>query len=290
MHFVGKILVVLQLVLSIFFMAFAGVVYNHQMSWRKAYETGQTNLSKTQKERDDALAEKERLNTDLTRQANVSEQRAKAVEIANKGLLADVERLKKESGDLAVARKRASEEALIAGEESSARTEEATNLRSINFDQSKARDIEFQIRTKLEDDKYSLQLDLDTAKKKNRELLTRVSILQQALESAGISADVNELAARNSPPPRVEGKILDLLIPQRQGASELVEISLGSDQGLKNGHEMTVYRTGLSGGQQPKFLAKIVIVKTTPDKAVGQVIEGIRNGVIKKGDNVTTKL
>jgi hypothetical protein len=54
---------------------------------------------------------------------------------------------------------------------------------------------------------------------------------------------------------------------------------------------MTVFRTGLGKkGQQPKFLCKIVIVNTTPDKAVGEVIESTRNGVIQKGDNVTTKL
>ena len=34
MHFVGKILVILVLILSIMFMAFAGVVYNAQISWR----------------------------------------------------------------------------------------------------------------------------------------------------------------------------------------------------------------------------------------------------------------
>jgi phosphomethylpyrimidine synthase len=33
-----------------------------------------------------------------------------------------------------------------------------------------------------------------------------------------------------------------------------------------------------------------VIVNTTPDKSVGEVIESTRNGVIQKGDNVTTKL
>ena len=61
--------------------------------------------------------------------------------------------------------------------------------------------------------------------------------------------------------------------------------------GLKKGHEMSVIRTGLNKpGQQPKFLCKILILNTTPDKAVGEVIEGTRNGVIQKGDNVTTKL
>ena len=53
---------------------------------------------------------------------------------------------------------------------------------------------------------------------------------------------------------------------------------------------MTVSRSGLKTGQRAKFLGMIRIVKTYPDKAVGEVIEGTRNGVIQKGDNVTTKI
>ena len=53
---------------------------------------------------------------------------------------------------------------------------------------------------------------------------------------------------------------------------------------------MSIYRPGTNGGAQPRFLATIEIIKTEPDKAVGKVIEGSRNGVIQKGDNVTTKL
>ena len=126
-------------------------------------------------------------------------------------------------------------------------------------------------------------IDLAAFKAKNKELLVKISHYVQALESAGISSDVAELAAKSAPPPRIEGIIEEVNASKRQGASELVEISLGSDDGLKKGHEMTVSRG-------PKFLCKIRIVDTHPDKAVGEVIEGTRNGVVKKGDNVSTKL
>lgn len=290
MNLVGKILVVLQLVLSIFFMAFAGVVYNAQTVWRAEAIKEKANVVKATKERDDTRSDLDRTKTEMEAKVKAAETKAAALEADKAALTADTERLKKELGDVAVNRKTASEQALIAGEEAAARIEESLNLRQINYDQSKARDAEFDVRLKLEDQVHGLQIDLDAAKQKNRKLLSQVSILQQALEAAGLSSDITELAGRASPPPRVEGIIEEILPPKRQGASELVEISLGSDQGLKTGHEMTVYRTGLKGGQQPRFLAKIKIVNTKPDKAVGQVIEGSRNGVIKKGDNVTTKL
>jgi len=290
MHFVGKILVVLQLVLSIMFMAFAGVVYNAQISWREEANKQKANVAKLNKDLNDTRSDFDRTKTELTGKVTVAEQKTAQVEAQNKGLEAERDRLRKEAADLQIARKTTSEQSLIAGEEAEARHEESASLRQINHEQAVARDAEFALRRKLEDEVRSLQLDLELATKKNKEGLARESTYRQALEAAGISSDVNELASRNSLPPPVEGIIEEVKAPQRQGASELVTVSLGSDMGLKKGHEMTVYRTGLKGGQRPKFLAKIKIVNTYPDKAVGQVIEGSRNGVIQKGDNVTTKL
>jgi len=290
MHFVGKILVVLQLILSIFFMAFAGVVYNAQLNWRADSLKQRDNVTKVTKERDDTAADLTRVKTEKADAVQKANQDLAVSEAANKGLKNELERQKKELAESLLAQKTSSQQAKIAGEEAEARHEEAATLRQIIADQAKARDAEFAARIKLEDQVHSLQLDLDSAKLKNRDLLQNYSLAQQALNAAGITADVKELAARKSPPPVVEGIIQEIKTAKRQGASELVEISLGSDMGLQKGHEMTVYRTGLKGKQQGKFLAKIVIVDTKPDKAIGQVIESTRNGVIQKGDNVTTKL
>lgn len=290
MHFVGKILVVLQLILSIFFMAFAGVVYNAQMKWRDDSLKQRDLVTKMTKERDVVAADLARVKTEMADKVNVADQKRLVVEAENKTLKEAKSQVQKELDDMQLAQKTSSQQAKIAGEEAEARHEESGSLRLIIADQAKARDAEFAARIKLEDQVHSLQLDLDSAKLKNRDLLQNYSLAQQALSAAGITADVKELAARKSPPPVVEGIIQEIKKGKRQGASELVEISLGSDMGLQKGHEMTVYRTGLNGAQRAKFLAKIVIVDTRPDKAIGQVIESTRNGVIQKGDNVTTKL
>jgi hypothetical protein len=291
MQFVGKILVVLQLILSVLFMAFAGVLYNTQIKWRDEALKQKDLVAKVTKERDNNLADADRFKTEMTAKVDKADKDRLIAEGDNTTLKAENTRLKKELADATIEKTTSGEQALIAGAEAQARNEESANLRLLITDMQKARDEDFAVRTKLEDQVRGLQLDFDTATKKNRELLARNSLYQQALEVAGISADPTELAGRASPAPRVEGIVEEIKPARRQGASELVEISLGSDQGLKKGHEMTVYRTGLNKpGQRPKFLAKIVIVNTTPDKAVGEVIESTRNGVIQKGDNVTTKL
>src|SRR5258708_27328383 len=159
-------------------------------------------------------------------------QQAAQVEATKKGVLAEIDQKKKENGDLSVARKTATEQSLIANEEASARNEESVNLRSLNHEQAQARDVEFNLRLKLEDQLHSLQLDLDAARQKNKVLLSDISTLRQALEGAGISSDVKELAGRNSPPPPVDGSGQEVKPPKPQGAIGLGVISLASDQWL----------------------------------------------------------
>lgn len=290
MHLVGKILVVLQLVLSVLFMALAGVAYSTHISWRTEAEKQKKLAAERTKERDDKQAEFDRYKSEMTDKLKAATDHAGEVEATNKTLLANVAQVTKDRDDKALSQKTSAEQAQIAGEEAAARKLEADVLRKLNHEQAGRLDADLEEKTKLDDRVHSLELDLATARSKNKDLLARVSIQQQALEAAGITADASELAARNAPPPRLDGVILDSRPPKRQGASELVEISLGSDDGLKKGHQMSVYRLASAAGQQPRYLGKIVIVNTTPDKAVGQVIEGSRNGVIQKGDNVTTKL
>ncbi|MBI3865353.1 MAG: hypothetical protein HY290_26050 [Planctomycetia bacterium] len=290
MHFVGKILVVLQLVLSVLFLAFAAVVYNTHMSWRDAYNKQKQAAAKSADEKNTVLADYDRFKNEMTAKVNAAEGRAAQVDANNKALEAQLAQVQKTRDENAVALKAAGESAEIAHEEALARWDEAAILRKLKHDQAMKLNEQQETITRLEDQVHNSALSLGTAVAKNKDLLGQNSTLRQALEAAGITADAAELAARTSPPPRVDGKILENRPPRRQGASELVEISLGSDDGLKKGHEMSIYRAGGKDGQLSKYLGRMKIVKTEPDRAVGEVIESSRNGVIQKGDNVTTKL
>jgi hypothetical protein len=289
MSFVGKILIVFQVVLSVIFMAFAGAVYTAHMNWRDYAGSQKKLLADKTREFNDKSTELETTKMALAAKLTAAEQKAAELDATRKGLAQDVERLKKESGDLQVARKTASEQSLIAGQDSKSRKTEADNLRALNHELTSKRDAEYNERIKLEDANHALEIALESAVQKNKDLLGRIALLQQALEANGISSDVTELATKNAPPPVVDGKITEIRRPKKQGSNELVAISLGSDDGLKRGHELTAFRASVPGSGQAKFLAQIRIVETTPDASVGEVIERSRNGVIQKGDNVTTK-
>ena len=63
----------------------------------------------------------------------------------------------------------------------------------------------------------------------------------------------------------------------------LIEISIGSDDGLRAHHFMEVYRKNT-------YVGRVEIVMVEPDRAVAKIIPEFRRGIIKKGDRVATKL
>src|SRR5438309_52016 len=151
MHFVGKILVVLVFILSIMFMAFAGVVYNAHVNWRTEALKQKDNVKKALQERDDTLAQLANFKNETDQKLKLAENKAADVEATNRGLVADLKNLQDKNNLLNVAGKTASEQAQIAEEEALARREEAQNLRQHDHEKALKLDANFAEKTKLED-------------------------------------------------------------------------------------------------------------------------------------------
>src|SRR5690348_7235419 len=111
MHFVGKILVVLLLVLSVLFMAFAGVVYNAHLNWRTEALKQKDNVEKARKELADTRAEFDRVKNEMDQKVKEANNKAANVDADNRGLVAQVAKLQKDNNELNVARKTAAEQA-----------------------------------------------------------------------------------------------------------------------------------------------------------------------------------
>ena len=80
---------------------------------------------------------------------------------------------------------------------------------------------------------------------------------------------------------KTQGKINGVILTVND--KSLVEISIGKDDGIRVENELDVYRGS-------SYLGRIKIVKTAPDRAVGQIDKTIQRGQMKVGDNVTSKL
>jgi hypothetical protein len=107
---------------------------------------------------------------------------------------------------------------------------------------------------------------------RNKEAAFQIAQMKMVLDTHGLRPD--ELVSHI--PPKVEGVVLEV------SSRDLIEISIGADDGLKIGHSLDVYRDSA-------YLGRIVIKRTDPDRAVGQMIKELQRGQIKRGDRVTTK-
>lgn len=139
----------------------------------------------------------------------------------------------------------------------------------------------------------SLRKDLKDARKQREEAFKKTVELTDALHQ--LANEFRELQARHTELLQKRGESKapspDRQLPKMEGliltvASGIVEISLGSDAGLRAGDRLDVYRSdkGVS-----TYLGRIQIIEVTPDRSVGKILPG-REGEIRKGDRVTTPL
>ena len=282
---VGKILVVLHLVLSILFMAFAGAVFTSQKNWRTVATTQTAALAKaTQKQKDQqAEFDKERIATaatlakqaddivKLTGEKTALDTQAKALDADNKRLNVALDGVRDQSA--------------LSTTEADERKKEADLQREKNSVLFQTREELITGLQKAADDKFGLDLQLQQLTEKHERMLADLATMKRYLASKNLTTDPKLMQAQVTPPPPLEGRITDYR-KDPKGGMEYVEISLGSDESLNVGHKLTAYSA--SG----KYLGQIRLTIVYPDKAVGIVVkeEKAKNVIIQKGDHVTTKL
>lgn len=285
MTFIGKLLVVLQLVLTVCFMAFAGAVFSYHTNWRNESVRLQSEVKKVA---DELKTEKDRLNgtiTKLTETKKLSDDeaikaRSEQAEVTKKAdaLTNDVARLNTDLTLEINLRKSAQQEASI-------RREEAKLLTEINDTLNKELNQKNTVVRAQEDDIFNKAIEIKSLTDKYTVLLETVATFTKVLATNGFSTDPKSYAKINAPTELVYGLVIES-DPKAKGGRELVQISIGSDDGLTVGTTLFVYRVGDRG----KFLGQIKLVLVKPDESVGVLLAETKNGVIERGDHVSTKL
>ena len=116
-----------------------------------------------------------------------------------------------------------------------------------------------------------LNLQLD---ERRTELAKQYAELLKKAKKEGFEFNPQEAVDK---PPQLEAQVLKV-----NANNTLVEISIGSDDGLKKGHRLQVFR-----GKD--YLGQITIKDIEVDRAVGEVDKKLQRGLIREKDNVTTK-
>lgn len=287
MNLVGKIFVVLIAVMSLVFGAFSVMVYSAHTNWRMLVlntEPGpgrplglQAELKKSKDANTAFQDQLSKLEDAYKSQLNDKEQRLGKLETEVKELartreeavkdLASKESLSRET--IAALKAKQDNEAAMVKERDALRDQ----AHAVRAD----RDKQFKLVVQRTDEMHQAVTEVKRLQKRNEELAADLTRARDLLTKLGYDA------ARDYPevPPPVDGVVLAV-----QG-NDLIEISIGSDQGLLRGHKLQVYR--VDGGTT--YLGRVEVVKTEATRAVCKVDPSFpRKGPIQNGDRVASKI
>lgn len=289
MNLLGKIFVVLILVMSLVFLGFSVAVYATHKNWKAVIFRPQTDVKPGE-----ALGLKPQLDEAKAKIANLQAQLAKLQQSvqtedqARRAQLAKLEtsraELKKEYDQqvlelagLKEGERKAVEAAQVAQELLDSKLKEIDQLRADIAQAFDDRDATFKQAVALTDQLHEKMGEAERLKANAQTLAKDVARYRESASKLGV--DIN--APTDNIPPKLDGVVL------AARANGLVEISLGSDDGLRKGHLAYIYRKQKG---QSKPVAKIEVVEVTPDKSVGKVIPEFRLGPIERDDRVATRL
>jgi len=288
MSYVGKILVIVQVVLSLLFMTFAGGVYAVHQNWKKKFDDSQKQLAVVTKNLETSQAEATSAKREFEAKLGEETERAEKALGENVSLEAKVAGLTQQNALLATQRATQTGLAEAKGEEARFRQEEAEKQRIENGKlQTKINELAAENR-ELRDQNFSKDVAYKTLNGAYERGLSQLAYLTEVVTKHGLETNPEVVQRMKSPPPPVEGLVTHLQ-KNKAGRVQYVEISIGSDDGLVKGNELDVVRT-FGSEIRSEWLGRIRVADLGPDWAVGEVILPSKNGIIQEGDNVTTKL
>lgn len=272
MNTLGKILIVLIFVMSIFFMAFSFMVFMTHDSWKDKASQADRDLQQARNQNSQLEASIAEAKTQ--RQAE-NAARTTAIALLEARLQTDSQQLAETQGQLRTLQAK-----------QSAMGEQVTgSLAALQMERQKVEGLRENVKSaQAERDKIfgevvnlkNQVLELESIRQR---LAAREQDLLEQLASAKAVLLANDLSEHDSVaniPPPTEGRVSEVR------DNKLVLVTLGTDDGLRRGHTLNVHRGS-------KYLGKIQLTKMLKDRSVGKVLPDYQKGAIMRGDSVRTK-
>jgi hypothetical protein len=279
MNLLGKIFVVLIMVMSVVFMTLALGVYATHKNWKDLVEgqnglRAQLQLART--EYDQLKNNYNSLESRLKGEVESARQQVRKLESERVALVDRNAAVQTELDQLKAERRDATAAVAATQQNNQRLAEEVTGLREDIRTNQQARDQAFATTLQATENLHQTKGLLDSTVERNRQLTSQVSNMTSMMDAHGLDP--------NTPPDAVVPTVDGLVSQVRQAAgSQLVEVTIGADDGLKQGNTVEVYRGS-------RYLGRVEILKTSPDRAVGRVDRRFQQGQIQEGDRVATRL
>jgi DNA repair exonuclease SbcCD ATPase subunit len=278
---VGKIFTVVVFILSIFYMALGAMVLATHKNWKDVVQgvPGDSSKPGMKKQVTDLESVNAQLRTELESLKNSLDQERNArrmvipalrikldqAEAAVRSLNDQLAKLTAESGVLA-ATLQTQEQNL------SKATNEVASLRELMKKAQTDRDNVFKDYVALLEQVNQANTQLVVLEERGKLLSDELAVRKDIMAKLGISTDEpTDKLAQN-----VKGEI-------REVSGDKVVISVGFDDGIREGQELDVFT-------KTAYRGKIRVIKVDPDKAVGEIIPDFLKGRMQRGDSVANKI
>lgn len=283
MNLIGKILVGVIFVMSIVFMSFSIVLYSTQRDWKDKYQKIDVEKQQVQTQNSKLQDESAKLKDEYERLVAGLEEDVTKLQAKNNELAEDNKNLAAEMGQYQTAADNAVKQSTVTQEHMLKQREELLSLREELAAANAALHATFEEFVAANNTARVYSLELASLKSTSEVLgkdLAEARYLLTQLGYGDLAPEVYDAHLLDIPP-RVEGTITDIR------PNGMVEINIGRDDGLLQGHKLHVYRD--NAGVQ-SYVGRIEIVNVKPGKAVGKIMPEYRSGTIMQNDNVTAYL
>ncbi|MEX0794918.1 MAG: hypothetical protein WD045_17390 [Pirellulaceae bacterium] len=279
MNLIGKVITVLIFIMSLVFMAMAVSVYATHKNWRDVVKgpDGQSGLEaqirQLRTEEDQLNDRVNKLNTQLTHERVARRFALAALQARSKAQEAELARLETANAEL-VKSEADMKIALQLTEANAKKLKEEVDQLWADIKVAQAdRDKQFTEVVQMTDRLQQLRVEGERLKEREIQLVDMTARMKRVLTAFG----KDEYTPVDGVAPALDGLVTSI------NDRDLVEVSLGSDDGIIAGNTMDVFRGDT-------YLGRIRILRTEPNRAVGQVLQEFRRGLIREGDYVSTKL
>ena len=276
MNFFGKILTGLICIVALFLMWVSIMVYATHKNWKADADSLKTQWDQATATNDQLRSDHRIFESQSKAEIEVKLQEVRTLEserdiltTEKSTIQSELEQLrqKERANTAAVASTQANNEKLTA---------EVVILREQIREHQQSRDEAFATMIKATDDLHEAQGKNSSLLVQNRQLVADLGTKTSLLKSHGIDPNTDPEAIV----PRVRGEVF---ATRRSAGNQLIEVTIGADDGLKPGHTVEVYRGD-------RYLGRVEIITTEPDRAVGRVLRRFQQGQIQEGDHVATRL
>jgi hypothetical protein len=284
MTLVGKIFTVLIFIMSLVFMSFAVMVFATHKNWKEAAlskepskATGQIGLKPRL---DEAYAAKRGLELELeslkTQLAEHQAARRMALAVLQSKVeqtSADLVAMQSSLDKLQTAHTTAVAELGVANATLAKVTTDNGQLRTDIVTIQQDRDEKLARVVALADTANQAQTKLTQLEERKQQLIEQVAYQKLALETNGINPDVVPVSLEKP----VDGVVTAV------SKKNLIEISIGMDDGIREGVALEAYRGN-------KYLGKVIVRKVTANRSVAEIDPNFLQAPIREGDRVASKL